>query len=106
VAIGLWAAGTGVGTDRPGVGTSGGKVTIELEGEEMSVDDERFVELASEVLRADRRYQHQLYMILDEVRRVEQPGEAPYDDEPAEGERGGEHVGESFAHIGSRRVLD
>jgi hypothetical protein len=72
----------------------------------MSVDDERFIQLASEVLSADRRYQNQLYVILDQVRQIEQPGEGPFDGELAEGERGGEYSGDSFAHIGSRRVLD
>jgi predicted anti-sigma-YlaC factor YlaD len=106
VAVGLWAVGTGVVTDEAGVEMSGGSVTIELEGNKMSVDDERFIQLASEILAADKRYQHQLYVILDQVRQVEQPGEAPFDGELAEGERGGEYSGESFAHIGGRRVLD
>lgn len=106
VAIGLWAAGGGLSTEPSGVDFSNGKVTIELEGGEASVDDERFVELASEVLRADKHYQYQLYVILDQVRQVQQPGEAPMDAEWAERERDAEYGGESFAHVGSRRVLD
>ena len=106
VAIGLWAIGTGVVTDDAGVDISDGRVTIELGSDELSVDDERFIQLASEILAADRRYQNQLYVILDQVRQIEQPGEAPFDGELAEGEQGGEYSGDSFAHIGGRRVLD
>ncbi len=106
VAIGLWAAGTGVVTDQRGVDIGEGVVTIELESDELSVDDERFIELASEILSADRRYQHQMYVILDQVRQNTEPGESPFDGEVAENEEGGEYSGDSFAHIGGRRVLD
>ena len=106
VAIGLWAAGTGVLTDQPEVDISAGVVTIELESDELSVDDERFIQLASEILSADRRYQHQMYVILDQVRQNTEPGESPFDGEVAENEERGEYGGNSFAHIGGRRVLD
>jgi len=106
VAVGLWAAGSGVFTEQPGVDFGDGIVTIELEGDELSVDDERFVELASEILSADKRYQYQMYMILDQVRQNTEPGESPFEGEVAENEERGEYSGDAFAHIGGRRVLD
>lgn len=109
VAIGIWAA-SGAGIfDRSGDGENmfeGGTVTIELEGDALSVDDEKFIELASAILGADRRYQHQMYVILDEVQQNTQPGESPFDGEVADDEERGEYSGDAFAHIGSRRVLD
>jgi len=106
VAIGLWVSSSGILTGESGVNVGEGIVTIELESDELSVDDERFIQLASEVLSADKRYQNQLYVILDQVRQIEQPGEAPFDGELAEDEQGGEYSGDTFAHIGGRRVLD
>jgi len=106
VAIGLWAAGSGVLTEEPGVNIGEGIVTIELESDELSVDDERFVELASEILSADKRYQYQMYVILDQVRQNTEPGESPFDGEVVENEERGEYSGDAFAHIGGRRVLD
>jgi hypothetical protein len=109
VAIGIWAvAGAGI-FDRFGGEKGlfeGGSVTIELEGDALSVDDERFIELASAILSADRRYQHQMYVILDEVQQNTQPGESPFDGEVVDNEERGEYSGDAFAHIGSRRVLD
>jgi hypothetical protein len=106
IAIGLWAAGSGMLTEEPGVDFGDGIVTIELQSDELSVDDERFVELASEILSADKRYQYQMYMILDQVRQGTEPGESPFDGEVAENEERGEYSGDAFAHIGGRRVLD
>jgi len=106
VAFGLWAAGS---FDRGGESTldlQSGTVTIELEGDKLSVDDERFVELASEILKADKRYQYQMYVILDQVRQNEAPGESPLSGEMIEDDERGEYSGEAFAHIGGRRVLD
>ena len=109
VVMGIWAA-SGAGIfDRFGGEKDlfdGGTVTIELEGDALSVDDEKFIELASAILGADRRYQHQMYVILDEVRQNMQPGESPFDGEVADDEERGEYSGDAFAHIGSRRVLD
>jgi hypothetical protein len=109
VAIGIWAAnGAGI-FDRSGDDENmfqGGTVTIELAGDALSVDDEKFIELASAILGADRRYQHQMYVILDEIRQDTQPGESPFDGEVADDEERGEYRGDAFAHIGSRRVLD
>lgn len=106
VAIGIWAAGNSGLFDRSEAGFDGGTVTIELEGDALSVDDEKFIELASAILGADRRYQHQMYVILDEVQQNTQPGESPFDGEAADDEERGEYRGDAFAHIGSRRVLD
>ena len=106
VALGIWAVGDSGLFDRSEEGFDGGTVTIELEGDALSVDDEKFIELASAILGADRRYQHQMYVILDEVRQNTQPGESPFDGEFADDEERGEYSGDAFAHIGSRRVLD
>jgi hypothetical protein len=106
IAIGLWAAGSGILTEEPGVKIGDGIVTIELQSDELSVDDERFVELASEILSADKRYQYQMYVILDQVRQSTEPGESPFDGEVADNEERGEYSGDAFAHIGGRRVLD
>ena len=106
VALGIWAVGDSGLFNRSEEGFDGGTVTIELEGDALSVDDEKFIELASAILGADRRYQHQMYVILDEVRQNTQPGESPFDGEFADDEERGEYSGDAFAHIGSRRVLD
>jgi len=106
VALGIWAVGDSGLFDRSEEGSDGTTVTIELAGDALSVDDEKFIELASAILSADRRYQHQMYVILDEVRQNTQPGESPFDGEVADDEERGEYSGDAFAHIGSRRVLD
>lgn len=44
-----------------------GEITIRLEEDKGKMSDERFVALVSELLRADRRYQNQMYVVLNEV---------------------------------------
>jgi hypothetical protein len=106
VAVGLWAVGTGVVRHQPGLDLSGPSVTFELGEDKLSVDDQRFLELASEILGADRRYQEQMYVILDQVRQNQVPGESPLESESTDNEERGEFSPDAFAHIGGRRLLD
>ena len=101
IAIGSYAAGTKqlIGGDNDD------RVTFEHAEGESGVDEERFVELASEVLRSDRRYQQQLYRILGEIETIEGSGEAPANDEFDDEERS-ENYNELFAVIGGRRVVN
>ena len=101
IAIGSYAAGTMqlVGGD------NGDMSTIERTEGETSVDEERFVELASEVLRSDRRYQQQLFQILGEIETNQGSGEAPTNDEFDDEDRS-ENYNELFAVIGGRRVVN
>ena len=101
IAVGSYAAGTMqlVGGD------NGDMFTIERTEGESSVDEDRFVELASEVLRSDRRYQQQLFQILGEIETNEGSGEAPTNDEFDDEDRS-ENYNELFAVIGGRRVVN
>ena len=101
IAIGSYAAGT-----KQLIGLNNGdRVTFESAEGESGADEERFVELASEVLRSDRRYQQQLYRILGEIETNEGSGEAPANDEFDDEERS-ENYNELFAVIGGRRVVN
>lgn len=44
-----------------------GELVIRLEEDKGRMSNERFVALVSELLRADRRYQNQMYLVLDEI---------------------------------------
>jgi hypothetical protein len=44
-----------------------GELVIRLEEDKGRMSNERFVALVSELLRADRRYQNEMYMVLDEI---------------------------------------
>jgi hypothetical protein len=46
---------------------SHGELVIRLGENKGQMSDERFVALVSELLRADRRYQDQMYLVLDEI---------------------------------------
>jgi hypothetical protein len=101
IAIGSYAAGT-----LQLIGGDGGNlITIERTEGQSDVDEERFVELASEVLRSDRGYQQQLYRILGEIETNEGSGEAPINDEFDDEDRS-ENYNELFAVIGGRRVVN
>jgi hypothetical protein len=69
------------------------------------MDEQRFVELATELLQADRRYQQEMYQMLTQVGQAAEPGESSALESGAEGERG-ESTGEFFALVGGPPVLD
>jgi len=69
-----------------------GELVIRLEEDKGRMSDERFVALVSELLRADRRYQRQMYVVLDELTQTGDDGEtlpsyrsneSEFGDEPA-----------------------
>jgi hypothetical protein len=100
IAIGSYAAGS-----RQILDVAGGGSNIESFAGEGGVDDEQFVELASDVLRADRRHQQQLYRLLEKIETIEGSGETLVIDEFDDGERP-ENYNEMFAVIGGRRVVN
>ena len=53
-----------------------GELTIRLEENKGRMSDERFVVLVSELLRADRRYQNEMYVVLDELTHNRLSGES------------------------------
>jgi hypothetical protein len=101
IAIGSYAAGS---LQLIG-GGNGDMFTIERTDGQSSGDEERFVELATEVLRSDRQYQQQLYRVLGEIETNEGSGEAPANDEFDDEDRS-ENYNELFAVIGGRRVVN
>jgi hypothetical protein len=89
----------------PGTGNVGaisndlrdGEIVIRLEEDKGRMSDERFVAIVSELLRADRRYQNQMYAVLDEVTQNLASGESgSLDDESWSGESDYD-IGESSA---------
>jgi len=53
-----------------------GELVIHLEEDKGRMSDERFVALVSELLRADRRYQDEMYVVLDEITQTRSSGES------------------------------
>jgi len=53
-----------------------GELVIRLEEDKGRMSDERFVALVSELLRADRRYQDEMYVVLDEITQTRSSGES------------------------------
>ena len=53
-----------------------GELVIRLEEDKGRMSNERFVALVSELLRADRRYQNQMYVVLDEITQNRSSGES------------------------------
>lgn len=53
-----------------------GELVIRLEEDKGRMSDERFVALVSELLRADRRYQNEMYTVLDEIARDRESGKS------------------------------
>jgi hypothetical protein len=100
IAVGSYAAGSLEILDFAGDGAY-----VESFAGEGGVEDEQFVELASDVLRADRRHQQQLYRLLGEIETNEGSGESPVSGEFDDDERS-ENYNEMFAVIGGRRVVN
>ncbi len=101
IAIGSYS----IGVLQVSGGDDDGRFTIDRTEGSSSIDDERFVELASEILGSDRQYQQQMYQILGEIETNEGSGEAPASDEFDDDERS-ENYNELFAVIGGRRVVN
>lgn len=101
IAIGSYA----VGTTQAGVAIDGNTITFEVDPNESTVSEEEFVELASEILRSDPRYQRQLYQILGQIETGEGSGEGLTSDEFDDEDRS-ENYNEIFAVIGGRRVVN
>jgi hypothetical protein len=55
-----------------------GELVIRLEEDKGRMSNERFVALVSELLRADRRYQNQMYVVLDEITQNRASGESRF----------------------------
>jgi len=53
-----------------------GELVIRLEENKGRMSDERFVALVSELLQADRRYQNEMYVVLDEITNNRSAGES------------------------------
>lgn len=60
-------AGDGIGGDPVGGGRQAGALEVELEGDRGRMTEDRFVALATEVLRADRRYHLEMLEIMSTV---------------------------------------
>ena len=87
VTVGLWFS-SYVGT--PAGRTNDlrdGELVIRLEENKGRMSEERFVALVSELLRADRRYQNEMYVVLDEITQNRSSGESRYS---ANSDRAGE----------------
>ncbi len=59
----------------------GGELVIRLEENKGRMSDERFIALVSELLRADRRYQSEMYAVLDEITQQPTSGESRFTDD-------------------------
>ena len=67
-----------------GVGTTAGltndirdgELVIRLEENKGRMSEERFVAMVSELLRADRRFQNEMYVVLDEITQNRESGES------------------------------
>lgn len=55
-----------------------GELLIRLEEDKGRMSDERFVAMVSELLRADRRYQNQMYVVLEEIGQGRTSGESSH----------------------------
>ena len=81
VSVSIWF-GTDVGT--PNSLTNDirdGELNIRLEEHKGRMSDERFFALVSELLQADRRYQNEMYVVLDEIRIGGESGESRRSDD-------------------------
>jgi hypothetical protein len=66
-----------------------GELVIRLEEDKGRMSEERFVAMVSELLRADRRFQNEMYVVLDEITFNRESGELRSSDSPDRtGERG------------------
>jgi hypothetical protein len=66
-----------------------GELVIRLEEDKGRMSEERFVAIVSELLRADRRFQNEMYVVLDEITFNRESGELRSSDSPDRtGERG------------------
>jgi hypothetical protein len=77
LAVGLGAVGL---MDRPWrdrTPLEGELLTVRLEEDPGGMDELRFVEMTTELLRADRRYHEKMYEVLDRVRELESSDESP-----------------------------
>jgi hypothetical protein len=104
VIVGLWASNEYDLLNRQSSVIEDGQLIVRS-GEGSDLNEERFVEIAAEILGADQRYQNEMYHLLRQVRSDESADESPLQGEGAEGGRG-ESYGEVFAAIGGRPVLD
>jgi len=86
--LGVWF---GAGSS-PALGSTNdlrdGEIFIRLEEDKGRMSEERFVALVSEILRADRRYQQEMYVVLDEITQRRPSGESRNSDTPAGAEEG------------------
>lgn len=105
VAVALWVGGVFENANGPTPNPYGGEIVLTLEEDKNSVDEQRFVELVAEVLRADRRYQRQMLVVLNEMNRGSVPGESPFVDDRMEGSSA-ESPDELLVANGERRVLN
>ena len=53
-----------------------GELVIRLEENKGRMSEERFVAMVSELLRADRRFQNEMYVVLDEITQNRESGES------------------------------
>lgn len=104
-AIGLWISGPFEPSSGPPLEPLGRERIITLDRDKGSMNEQRFVELATELLQADRRYQQEMYQILTQVGQTTEPGESGDLEAQTESERG-ESTGEFFALVGGPPVLD
>ncbi len=58
-----------------------GELVIRLEEDKGRMSDERFIAMVSELLRADRRYQSEMYAVLDEITQQPTSGESRFTDD-------------------------
>ena len=75
LAIGLWWGGVFDQLSKDTVLVEGGELYIQVGENKGDMDDPRFVEIVTELLGADRRYQDQMYVVLDEMQETNEAGE-------------------------------
>jgi hypothetical protein len=82
ITLGIWF-GTGSGASVSVTNDlRDGELFIRLEEDKGRMSEERFVALVSEILRADRRYQREMYVVLDEIAQNRPSGELRMSDTP------------------------
>jgi len=74
--VGLWWGGAFERLSQQGVPREGGEVYVQLGEDRGEMDETRFVEIVTELLSADQRYQDQLYVVLDEMKESNEAGES------------------------------
>ena len=90
-------------SDRAGNTIGVGEIVVRLEEDRGAMTEDRFIELTTELLRADRIFSDEMYSVLDAVRTGESVGERTMSEGMSES---GEAEGDGRARPPSTRALE